>query len=131
MIIGWIIVGALFILAVTGTVLVLILPQKILHGAVKKKIASAWARALSQSNPQLKVIEGDKVLDEALRLLQYHGSLGQKLRIVGPRLKHLNDVWWAHKLRNSVVHQLEHMPSKADADRAMKAFEGALRDLGL
>ncbi len=129
--IGWIIVAALFVLALTATILVLIVPRKILRGAVKVKIASALMRAKSQSNPQLKIIEGDKVLDEALRLLRYHGSLGQKLKIVGPRLTNLQEVWWAHKLRNTIVHELKHVPTMVDADRAIKAYEGALKDLGL
>jgi hypothetical protein len=130
--IGWIILSAPFVLTLILAVLVLVLPRrKTLRGSAREAIATAWAHAQSQSIPQLRIIEGDKVLDEAFRLLRYQGSLGDKLKIAGPRFKDLNDIWWAHKLRNKIAHELNHVPSRTDTDRAMKAYEGALRDLGL
>ena len=129
---GWIILSALVVFAVTVTVFVLLLSRRrTLRGNARATIATAWQHARSQSIPQLEIIEGNKVLDRALHLLRYTGSLGEKLKVAGPRFTHLNDVWWAHKLRNTISHELNYVPSRADTDRAMKAYEGALRDLGL
>ncbi|MDD5055381.1 MAG: hypothetical protein PHZ00_03885 [Candidatus Peribacteraceae bacterium] len=129
---GWIILAAPFVFTLALAVFVLILQRRrTLRGNAKSYIISAWTHAQNQSIPQLQIIEGDKVLDKALHFLRYRGSLGEKLKSAGPRFKNLNDVWWAHKLRNSISHELNVVPTQADADRAMKAYEGALRDLGL
>jgi hypothetical protein len=90
-----------------------------------------WAHAEAQADPTLKVVEADKVLDEALRMLGYEGSLGEKLKTAGPRFSNLDAVWHAHKLRNSLVHELGRKADPKEATQALKEIGTALRDLGL
>ncbi len=102
-----------------------------LTGVAQKRIRIAWERARLLSDPVLQIVEADKVLDEALRLLQFNGTLGEKLRKAGPRFSRLNDLWSAHKLRNTLVHELKSTPDRAVIEKALSSYRQALRDLGV
>ncbi len=125
---------ALIALLIIASVLVwfMILTQmrRILRAGARHAIEKAWQKVKAQGNPTLKLVEADKILDEALRLLGYAGSLGEKLKAAGPRFRDINGVWWAHKLRNRAVHDLTSAPSKEEIERALGIFRTALADLG-
>lgn len=125
---------ALIALLIIASVLVwfMILAQmrRLLRAGARAAIEKAWHKVKAQENPTLKLVEADKILDEALRLLGYSGSLGDKLKAAGPRFSDINGVWWAHKLRNRAVHDLTSAPSKEEIERAIKIFRIALVDLG-
>lgn len=106
------------------------LMKRTLRAGARLAIEAAWAKVHRHENGILKVVEADKVLDEALRLLGYAGSLGEKLKKAGPRFSDLNGLWTAHKLRNSLVHDLSAVPRDADVERAISSFRKALLDLG-
>ena len=75
------------------------------------------------------VMDADKLLDYALKCYGYEGTLGDKLKIAKSRFSDLNGVWSAHKLRNTLAHELVKV-SKEDGRRALKQFKQALNDLG-
>lgn len=104
--------------------------RRLLRAGARSAIMKAWKNVEAQPNLTLKLVEADKILDEALRLLGYSGSLGEKLKAAGPRFSDLNGVWWAHKLRNRAVHDLTSAPSKEEINRALSIFRRALSDLG-
>ncbi|EKD64900.1 MAG: hypothetical protein ACD_50C00256G0002 [uncultured bacterium] len=43
----------------------------------------------------------------------------------------LNGVWFAHKLRNKIAHELDSRVSMGEAKRALAAFKRAFVDLGV
>lgn len=104
--------------------------RRLLRSGARVAIQNAWKKVETQKIPTLKLVEADKILDEALRLLGYAGSLGEKMKAAGPRFSDLNGVWWAHKLRNRAVHDLSSVPSKEEIDRAISLYKKALTDLG-
>lgn len=120
----------LLALVLMGFMFIWYLKRKITR-ALRKTLVLAWNHAMSQSHPNLKIVEADKILDEALRHLGFSGSLGEKLKAAGARFTDLNAVWKAHKLRNSVVHDLQATPNDKEVDEAMSAYRQALRDLGV
>lgn len=128
----WLVAGIGALIVAAGLLfLVMMIRRRRLKGHALRSIRAAWQHALGQQNPVLRVVEGDKVLDEALKLLGYTGSLGDKLKAAGPRFKNLNELWSAHKLRNSLVHELNSSPNAEEAERALRIFERALKDLGM
>lgn len=104
--------------------------RRLLRAGARVAIAKAWKKVEAEKNPTLQLVEADKILDEALRLLGFSGSLGEKLKAAGPRFSDLNGVWWAHKLRNRAVHDLASPVLKEEIDRAIMIYKKALRDVG-
>lgn len=94
-------------------------------------IKSHWIRIIdmSQGNMKQSIMDSDKLLDYALNRHGFEGSLGEKLKLAGPRFSDLDGTWSAHKLRNRIAHELSDI-KKGDAIRALKQFKRALNDLG-
>lgn len=85
--------------------------------------ASAAARRLA-------VIEADKTLDKALKDLNFKGAtMGDRMKNAGKLMGKVDNVWFAHKMRNRLVHE-DAKPKKAEIRRAINAFEAALKKLG-
>jgi hypothetical protein len=128
----WIALGALVFAALAGLVFTVLLARtRKLQGPKAAAVRNAWEHARQQQSDVLKVMEADKVVDTALKLLGFTGSMGDKLKQSGPRFRNVNELWWAHKLRNQLAHELQRTPSKEETKRAMDAFKGALKDLGV
>lgn len=104
-----------------------------LSPADQQRLRSHWKRIQMEvkSNPKSAVLEADKLLDEALRLKGFRGSLGQKLKKAQPLFRNANAVWGAHKLRNRLAHELDHPLTEREAKRALNDFKVALVDLGV
>lgn len=94
-------------------------------------IKSHWIRIIDSagSNPVQAIMDADKLLDYALGKHGFNGSLGEKLKVAGPRFGDLNGVWAAHKIRNQVAHEMGGI-DKSEAQRALVRFKRALNDLG-
>lgn len=100
-----------------------------LSAAQKQEVWNHWHRASEIPDLHRRVMEGDKVLDHAMQLLGFQGSMADKLRKAGPRFSNVQAVWDAHKLRNNLAHEVNASLSEKEASRAMAAFEKAIRDL--
>lgn len=86
---------------------------------------------LSQNDPKHAILEADKILDKALQKKGYSGHLGEKLKKSGSLFRNLNDVWYAHKKRNQIAHELNFQVSPAEGQNVLRIFSQALRDLGI
>jgi hypothetical protein len=79
---------------------------------------------------QMSIIQADKLLDEALKCCGYRGTtMGERLVSAKHVLKHRDNVWSAHKLRNKLVHESMAEPSAKDVQRALKGYQQAFNDL--
>ena len=79
----------------------------------------------------LAVIDADKLLDEALRRRNYRGqTTGERLVAAQRGLSNNDAVWYAHKLRNRLVHEPNIRLKKSEVKDALSGFRQALRDLG-
>lgn len=84
-----------------------------------------------ESSWRLAVIEADKFFDEVLRRLGYSGeNFGERLKQVHPsEVENINDVWNAHRIRNSLSHDVNFRLSEGEAKKAVAAYERAMKDL--
>jgi hypothetical protein len=89
------------------------------------------ARVKTPEGMMLAVIDADKLLDEALRRRHFRGkTMGERL-VSAQRLLSDNDaVWYAHKLRNRLVHEPNVRLKKKEAQNALAGFRQGLKDLG-
>jgi len=78
------------------------------------------------------VIEADKILDDLLKKAKYPGdTFGERLMLMQPGdLATLDNLWSAHKLRNTIAHNPDYQVSYAEAREAIENYEKAIRELG-
>lgn len=93
--------------------------------------ATLLARVKTPEGMMLAVIDADKLLDEALKKHRLKGkTMGERL-VSAQRLLSDNDaVWYAHKLRNRLVHEPNVRLKKKEARDALSGFKQGLHDLG-
>ncbi len=124
------VIGCFFLMNALIEWALFLLVRKSLRTGARLAVQAAWAKVHRHEHGTLKVVEADKILDEALRLLGYKGTLGEKLKQAGARFKDLDAVWKAHKLRNTLVHKLDALPRDKEVEQAVESFRHALNDLG-
>ena len=81
---------------------------------------------------EMSIIQADKLLDEALKCLGCSGtSMSQRLIGAKHKLKHRDEVWNAHKLRNKIVHESSFHPTSGDIKLALRGYYKTFKDLGV
>jgi hypothetical protein len=97
----------------------------------QQKWLELLARVKTPEGMMLAVIDADKLLDEALKRQHFRGkTMGERL-VSAQRLITDNDaVWYAHKLRNRLVHEPNIRLKKKEAQNALAGFKQGLHDLG-
>jgi hypothetical protein len=89
------------------------------------------ARVKTPEGMVLAIIDADKLLDEALKRKNFHGkTMGERLVAAQRSLSDNDAVWYAHKLRNRLVHEPEVRLKKNEAQNALAGFKKGLHDLG-
>ncbi len=109
-----------------------------MYGLSREEVQKRWQRVREtskmngQMGKKMALVEADVLLDAALKSLVIPGeTLGERLKIACYKYPKLKDVWWAHKMRNQLVHDHEFRLSDRDAVRALDEFERALRILNV
>lgn len=130
----------LFLLGIIGfgvTILALIgwLGKKRPSTLDQKYFREKWGELLGRvKTPEgmvLAVIDADKLLDEALRRKHFRGKTTGERLVAAQRILSDNDAtWYAHKLRNRLVHEPNARIKKREAQTALSGFRQSLRDLG-
>jgi len=130
---------AFLIFAIVLGVLVLVLIGRFGHMPHRRlnnqyfqdKWLELLARVKSPEGMTLAVIDADKLLDEALRKRGFSGkTMGERLVSAQRSLSDNDSVWYAHKLRNRLVHEPSVRLKKNEAQNALGGFKKGLRDLG-
>ena len=103
----------------------------------KEKFQRDWLvieNSIQKDNPaswHLALINADKLVDSALRELQFSGqTMAERLKAAKNKLSSPNSIWHAHKLRNVVAHETGAEINFDQTRRAMNSFKQALKDLG-
>lgn len=89
------------------------------------------ARVKTDDGMILAVIDADKLLDEALKRRGFKGkTMGERLVSAQRSITDNDAVWYAHKLRNRLVHEPNVKLKKKEAQNALSGFRLGLKDLG-
>lgn len=106
-------------------------PKKLDQTKFKKKWDAVQAMLPDNKMWPLAVIDADKLLDEALKARKYKGkTMGERLVSAQRDITSNDSVWFAHKLRNKLVHDQDVKLHKADVKDALLGIRGALKDIG-
>lgn len=92
-------------------------------------VQRTWKKIIRLTDKKHAILDADKLLDHALYLHRYRGSLGGKLKKAAPLFKSINKVWAAHKIRNNIAHQINYDVDEKTYRNAMMAFKQAFQDL--
>ena len=139
---GWAILAiVLVVLAIAVIIAVSQLIRRLtrpeMHGLTREQVAERWKNirqtsAQGQMGAKLAVMEADTLLDSALKSLSMPGTtLGERLKMACYKYPKLKDVWWAHKIRNQLVHESSFQLSQRMAGQALDEFEKAFKILNL
>jgi hypothetical protein len=92
---------------------------------------SAQAYCKEKSTWPLAVINADKLLDEALKRRRFKGkTMGERMVSAQREFSDNDGVWYAHKLRNRLVHEADVSLKDSDVKKALIGIRQALKDLG-
>lgn len=112
--------------------------KKTLSEEHKIKIRSEWRgveeliKVGGPSSVKQAVIKADKIMGYALTNLTGLDTLAGALKVsreLFSSYKVYDDLWQAHRMRNTLVHDLSNEPSYYSLMRAVKRFRVALEDL--
>ncbi len=125
-----VIISGLLLLAIIGFTAKRV-PRKLNQDYFQKRWMELLAKVKSPEGMVLAVIDADKLLDSALKKRHFKGkTMGERL-VSAQRFINDNDsVWYAHKLRNRLVHEPDVRLKEAEAKQALGGFRQALKDLG-
>jgi len=126
----------IIVIAVVILVIISLASRSTPKGIDKEHFKHEWNDITGLFNDKktqpLSIIHADKLLDEALKCLGYYGNtMAERLISAKQKLKHKDDVWQAHKLRNKIVHETAHQPSEKEIKTALKGYYTTFKDLGV
>lgn len=79
----------------------------------------------------LAIINADKLLDVALKRRRFTGkTMGERMVAAQRKFTNNDGVWFAHKLRNRLVHEQDVHLREKDVKDALIGIRQALKDLG-
>lgn len=79
----------------------------------------------------MAIIQADNLLDEALKKKKFKGkTMGERLVSAQKSLTDNDGVWFGHKLRNKIVHEVDIKITKKEVQKSLVGIRQALRDLG-
>jgi hypothetical protein len=89
------------------------------------------ARVKTPEGMMLAIIDADKLLDQALKKRHFRGkTMGERLVSAQRFISDNDSAWYAHKLRNRLVHEPNVKLKKKEAQMALSGFRQSLKDLG-
>jgi hypothetical protein len=108
-----------------------IVPAKLNHEFYQTRWDELLAKVKTNDGMALAVIDADKLVDDALKKRHFRGkTMGERLVAAQRTISDNDAVWFAHKLRNRLVHEDNVRLKKRDVQKALAGFRQALRDLG-
>lgn len=130
--------STLFLIAIAGLVLlgiIGIVNKKIPKKLNQKYFVKEWrylqAMCSNKDTWPLAIINADKLLDTALKRRHFSGkTMGERLVSAQRKLTNNDGVWFAHKLRNKLVHEQDVNLREKDVKDALVGIRQALKDLG-
>ncbi len=106
--------------------------KKSLTDKDQKFISKNWNLIIKKANGDSShaVLEADKLLGHVLKLKGIEGSVGQQLKSAPSLFGNIKDVWYAHKARNEIAHEIGKQISPKQAKSYLNIYKKALKDLG-
>lgn len=103
----------------------------------EKQLTARWQEILNfidsirEGEWKFALIEADKLVDDVLKNSFPGETMGERLmNIDKTQLLSIDSLWEAHKIRNRLAHDTNYFLRHAEAVRAIRLYEQALKELG-
>jgi hypothetical protein len=137
-----VVIASVIVFGVLFLVIAVLLIKKIisrpeLHGLTRERIREKWneierVSAQGAMGAKMGVVEADNLLDGVLKSLMMPGeTMGERLKVAGYKYPELRNVWFAHKLRNQIVHESTFDLTERQAKAAIHEYQRALKVLNV
>ncbi len=103
--------------------------KKKLSPIQKVQFQKLFNAILVQSEIEKQIIQLDSLLCKVLVGLGYKGSFGEILKQKPKELSNIQDIWFAHKLRNTLAHEVGYKVVEKDGKRVINIFSQAITRL--
>ncbi|MFY9484385.1 MAG: hypothetical protein WAP74_02055 [Patescibacteria group bacterium] len=104
----------------------------------RSRVQAAWQEVErladgSYQEVKLAVVKADSVVDGVLKLKVIGETTGERLKNAESRFSRQthNNLWEAHKLRNSIAHEAHFEPDLEDLRVGVARFRRALQEIGI
>ena len=132
-------IGMIIIIIVVAVVILALLnlvTKPTVKGVDKAHFINEWNDIIALSKEPksrpLSIVHADKLLDDALKGLGYNGEkMAERLIAAKNCIRHRDQIWDAHKLRNKIVHETAFEPSQKEVKTALQAYHKTFKDLGV
>lgn len=103
----------------------------------KRHLNKSWQKILlrlnknDEANLRLALIEADNLFDDLLKQIRLPGdSMADRLKYIdSSQISNIDEIWQAHKLRNTIVHNSEYPITRNEIEFGVRAYEKALKEL--
>lgn len=107
------------------------LPRQLNRDYFRQRWEELLLKVKTPDGMVLAVIEADKLFDDALKKKRFKGrTMGERMVAAQRALSDNDGAWYAHKLRNRLVHEPDIRLKKREAQNALSGFRQGLKDLG-
>lgn len=107
-------------------------------GTSRKELEMKWmqieqlAMRGDEMSGKLALMEADKFLDHALKMLMFSGdTMGERMKVAAYKFPKVKDAWPAHILRNKMVHETGFNLRPDSARHAIGQFKAALKQMNV
>ena len=76
-----------------------------------------------------KILNYDKILDQVLKEKKYSWTLWEKMKKFWQNFLNQNEIWFAHKMRNQIAHEVNPKISEKDFLKAEKIFLREIKNM--
>lgn len=126
-----IVVGAVLLLLVIVAEVIRRRPRSLNDKYFRERWQELQKQLADKNTWPLAIIDADKLLDEALKRRKFKGkTMGERMVSAQRTLSSNDTVWYAHKMRNKIVHEDYKIARKNDVKDALLGYLQALKDLG-
>ncbi len=123
--------GVALLMIVTGASLLKRRPKKLNVQKFQARWNEVQSCCKAKETWPLAIINGDKLVDDALKQRRYKGkTMGERLVAAQRDITDNDSVWFGHKLRNKLVHEETPPLKQKEVMRVLTGFRQALKDLG-
>lgn len=126
----WALVLAFVVFDIVILIWIILRKRKGFSEVERKYFMNKYGQVETMAEKEM-VLEMDKLLHVYLKKRFGNETMGDILKKRKGVFSKIDEVWFAHKLRNRIAHELDFKCGRGDFVRARQAFKMAFKDLGL